>query len=217
MTPWISAVVACRSARIEGIATFTTNASTTKMNCAATTIARTHQRRSPDLATATDVTSDITHLLTERVEKTGCGGVGGSRPGGASGGRGFAAEDELVVGDDASPIVDDEDFETARHHGFTHGGQHLPVKRHDIAQRPRIPCGAEAMATVADILLMRAGDALFERVVAARFPLGDKMLAVGRPQFGNREAAASGIGFVPHRDIAVGKALRVTHDITPTG
>src|SRR5215471_8687009 len=126
---------------------------------------------------------------------------------------GGLAEEELVVGDDATPVVDDENFEPAGHHGLAIRGKHFPVKRHDIAQRPRVLHGPKAMAAVAHVLLVRSGDALFERVVAARLTRVDKVLTIGRPQLRDREPATACIGLVPHRDIAVGKGLRVTHDI----
>jgi len=67
------------------------------------------------------------------------------------------------------------------------------------------------VAAVAHVLLVRSGDALFERVVAARLTRVDKVLTIGRSQL--RDPATARIGLVPHRDIAVGKGLRVTHDI----
>src|SRR3954452_4186191 len=45
MTASICAALACNSTAMVGIATLTTKASTPNMNCAATTIASTHQRR----------------------------------------------------------------------------------------------------------------------------------------------------------------------------
>src|SRR6267378_8471552 len=45
MTASISAALACNSMAMVGIATLTMKASTPNMNCAATTIASTHQRR----------------------------------------------------------------------------------------------------------------------------------------------------------------------------
>jgi hypothetical protein len=45
MTDSICADVACRSTAMVGMATLTTKASTPNMNCAATTVASTHQRR----------------------------------------------------------------------------------------------------------------------------------------------------------------------------
>src|SRR5260221_10213682 len=45
MTASICAALACNSTAIVGIATLTMKASTPNMNCAATTIASTHQRR----------------------------------------------------------------------------------------------------------------------------------------------------------------------------
>jgi hypothetical protein len=45
MTASICAALACSSTAMVGIATLTMNASTPNMNCAATTIASTHQRR----------------------------------------------------------------------------------------------------------------------------------------------------------------------------
>src|SRR5882672_5793159 len=45
MTASICAALACNSVAMVGIATLTMNASTPNMNCAATTVASTHQRR----------------------------------------------------------------------------------------------------------------------------------------------------------------------------
>jgi hypothetical protein len=53
MTASICAGLALRSPAMVGIATLTMKASTPNMNCAATTVARTHQRREESTAVET--------------------------------------------------------------------------------------------------------------------------------------------------------------------
>src|SRR4051794_2381110 len=69
----------------------------------------------------------------------------------------------------------------------------------------------EAVAAVPDVLLVRADDALLERVIAADLARADIVLAVLRPQLGDRAPATHRIALVPDRDILLGKALRFVH------
>src|SRR5262249_9480457 len=92
----------------------------------------------------------------------------GRAPAAARGGRGIATlglfrscrppaiDDELVIDEDASGVVEEQDFETARHDLVAAGRQHLPMEGDDVAQRASIVRGPEAMVALAHVLLLRA-------------------------------------------------------------
>ena len=86
------------------------------------------------------------------------------------------------------------------------------MKGDHVAQRAGIRRSAKAVAAVADVLLVRAGDPLFQRIVSVRFARIDIVPTVRYLELGNGAAAMVGIGLVPHRDISIGKTLRVIHD-----
>src|SRR5262249_12459176 len=128
---------------------------------------------------------------------------------GSSGG--CVRENEQVVDEDAAFAVEHQKYEPARYYPLAVSGHHFPLKGDHIAQRAGIRSSAKAVATVADVLRVRAGDPLFERVVSPRFARIDIVPAVRSPQLRNGAAATVGIGLVPHRDISIGKTLWVIH------
>src|SRR5262249_38412599 len=128
---------------------------------------------------------------------------------GSSGSR--VRENEQVVDEDAAFAVEHQEYEPARYYALAVGGHHFPLKSDHIAQRRGIRSSRKWVAPVADVLLVRAGDPLFERAVSARFARIDIVPAVWSPQLRNSAAATVGIGLVPHRDISIGKTLWVIH------
>src|SRR6266700_6365864 len=66
---------------------------------------------------------------------------------------GLLRHDELVVGEDASPVVENEKFKTDGG-DFAPGSDHLPIERDDAPKRLRIFCGSETVASVPDVLLV---------------------------------------------------------------
>jgi hypothetical protein len=118
-------------------------------------------------------------------------------------------EDELVVDADATVGVDDEEFQPGGDDLVAVRRHHFPKEGDDVAQGASAFHRAEAVTAVAHILVVRAGDPLLQRVVAARFTRTDVVEAIRHPQVGNRAPARLGVGFIPDRDISVGKLLRV--------
>src|SRR5579872_728134 len=86
----------------------------------------------------------------------------------------FSLHDELIVGPDAALRIDDQEFQADGGHLVALATQHLPVKANDIAELARIRHGPKPVAVIAHVLFVRAGDPLFELIIAPHLAVPTK-------------------------------------------
>src|SRR5476649_92369 len=121
------------------------------------------------------------------------------------------ADDELIVDENAMIGSDDKDVATCGDDGVFRARHHLPV-HHDSVLQGVDSAYPETMAAIADILLVRACDALLQRIEALDFPASHVVDALRRPECSDAFAAYLWIGLVPDGDVALRQLFSFVHD-----
>src|SRR5262245_49421915 len=123
-----------------------------------------------------------------------------------------SGQNELIVGRDAAGRVEVQELEPHREHLVRTLRPHLPGEGHDVAKPLGILSGAEDVAVVAHVLVVRSLDALLERCMAARLDVADIVRSLFAPERGDRLTSLALVGLVPCRGITLRQLLCALHD-----